>query len=254
MLRAGKQVDVKAVNIKSNGAYIIAPVIDLCGIKIRCDKPTPEVIKQFFASMGADVGRIRYKGELLARVRGDYELHLAIIESFIKENQALVDEHNSGADTIPSSQIIMEELKQEHLEQNKPITFLFGNKPISRPLQAGISCGSDTILEVGSYSMRGKLFAKGGIFINSRTKQEIFSAAKYEDAPIGLMSHMAARDILLTSPDIAINDGRIEALSCLTLDSSEALKLSLAQGVDWVNSPHPETNSIRCTERIRIGM
>lgn len=252
MLRAGREIKIDSTKLESKDAILIAPVINLFGIMIRCDRQTPEEIKKFFSSFGADVGRIKYKGELLARIRGNFKIDYSDVAKFIDNNKDLVSEQNANVAFIEDSIVLKNEINSDLKNHDAPITYIFQNKKHDFKHSASNgSTGNDYIMEVGVLTNHGKIFAAKRLILVCNSSMKLTSAVKYANAPVGFMSEMLAHSVLIDSPLIEIENGLLQSETNLHVES-ETINLSLETGIDWVNNPHPEVSNVKAVERLKL--
>jgi len=123
MLRAGKKIQFSKEILKSQNGVLLSPVIDLCGLILRADRPVPEFILNFLQSKGVKVSRMPYKNEQCIKISGYYELKKTDIEQFISENSTLVNEQYEGLELVPIALDLQNEITEKSFKalDNAPI-------------------------------------------------------------------------------------------------------------------------------------
>lgn len=253
MLRSAKKIEINSKSVHGDNVLLLAPVIDICGVIIRADRTTPALIKDFFADFGAEVGRVKYRDELFARVRGTFNILRDEIESFKAQHADLIKEQYDDADKILESKAITAEVEQDIVNLNKPASFLVGDRPYTHKTNVLGSKGNTTI-KVEQLDSASCLFSGKQLSITSENGTYNFSEdAKLDDHPIGFMSKAISREgTVIISRELNAKNSIIQSAGVMIFSARDRISLSIGRDIEWVNSPHPENNGPKLAKLLKI--
>ena len=238
MLRAGKLIEIDKDELVSENGILIAPIINLCGLVLRADKPIPETIAFFLKNEGVEVHRMRYKNEMFIRINGVYALRKNRIEAFMAENLALVEAQLQNLDEIPESKVIADEVDSKINKIGQTRTYVHE--------ETQYDCLHSSISDSIRFNMNSIFFNLG--HLGSNTHILICTPRLINQGVIignfGLFAESSAKkDHVISSQHGFQDNGFIDtgkSLRIKALDSTDYSqeRLYINQSKQWLNHPH----------------
>lgn len=233
MLRAGKSVFLQQSIISSDNGIILAPIININGLILRADNPIPEPIKAFLQESGAEAGRVRYKGELLIRIKGIYKLRKEDISAFIEANSELIEAQKIGLESVPEAVKLREEIRNSVASPCSlkakigRHSYIYGLIDVCElnlnirdtALECGLTRSQNLTAKCPQFTMQGGAIEGHGFL----AKYEIAQKARFFGS-----AHIR---------NAAIEAGHSLSIKPIEGREDSTVSLSLEQGVAWVNTP-----------------
>lgn len=242
MLRASKKIEFENDHLTSQNGVLLSPVINLCGLILRSDKPVPEAIKDFLKNKGVQVKRVLYKNELYIRLTGHYMLSRAEVEQFNREHTDLIDEQKNGLENVPSAIHLQEEIIDKIHKIGEPRTFTYQGTAYTSRAQ-GIISGGNVVIETGEiFHNTGRVGSRTNLLIDSPC---ILERGQQLDK-IGFFSEsLANNNIKLKTQNSKFENSLVESGETLKIETKDASSksetmLELDSNIHWFNNPHPE--------------
>lgn len=246
MLRAGKNIEFRKDRLDSHNGILLSPIINLCGLILRADRPIPEPIKIFLESKGVDIKLIYYKEGPYISLRGHYEITKSDIESFIYSHAELVQDQKNGLDEISPSLNFQREIASRIDRVTQPL--LFQENEQQYFFQAV------TVVKSNRVEMEaGECYENHASRISSCSDMHI-SAPKIinrgqqllEMNRIGFFAESISNTNMIMKSQLGFHENAItDASQTLILEPlspkhpSEEI-LILNSEIRWFNNPHPE--------------
>lgn len=244
MLRAGASIKFNKDVLDSENGILLSPVINLCGLILRADRPIPDVIKIFLESKSVVVKRVRYKGDLLVRLSGYYKIFKTDVERFISDHQNLLNQQNIGLEEVPPAINLQREISAKIVKVKEPLVFKHEGIKYSVP-ERGVIEGdtidiqsSDICYNQSSMASRSDMSIKSPKIINQGITWGVLNN-------IGFFSESMACTITMRSQAGSHKNAITEARQVLTIEPDDSQnpskeELRLDPTVKWFNNPHPD--------------
>ena len=241
MLRAGKLIEIDKDELVSENGILIAPIINLCGLVLRADKPIPETIAFFLKNEGVEVHRMRYKEELFIRINGVYTLRKNRIEAFMAENLGLVEAQLQNLEEIPESKVIADEVDRKinmigqtrcYVHEATQYDCLHASKSDSIRFNMNSvlfnlgHLGSNTHILIRTPRLinQGMIIGKLGLFAESSAKEDHVISTQYGFQDNGF-----------------VDTGKSLKIKALDATDHSQERLYINQSKQWLNHPHANT-------------
>lgn len=241
MLRAGKKIQLDKDQLISVNGMILSPVINLCDLILRADRPVPIDIKNFLESRNVKIERIIYKDEWHIQLSGHYELNKTDIKKFIQENESLTNEQYIDLDNVPVAVNLQNEIgeKLHAMKIGAPLTGIYDSTQYS--ISGGIlfsenqyceKVGMDSI-NMGRCGSNNEMQVLAKKIHNTGTKT----------TGCGFFAERSAFNNMLCDSETGVqNNAVLDAGNTLSItstsDNRSTETLSIEPNLEWFNNPH----------------
>ncbi len=241
MLRAAKQLNFNKDSLTSHNGVLLSPIINLCGLVLCADRPTPKTIYDFLHSKNITVTNEIYNGEAMISLRGYYEIKKEDILNFIFENIILCEAQLEQLDNIPLAVKLKNEISEkvgkadkgealEGIEQGQPYS-LIGGIIFAVEIFRTRSVKDD---------INNARCASGGDM--SITAQRIISTGQKSNT-VGFFAERSAKNDLTCNSQSSehensiIDSGNILNIEAIASSDYSKEVLAIEPGIKWFNSP-----------------
>tara|TARA_R110000868_G_scaffold120203_2_gene319043 strand:- start:633 stop:1460 length:828 start_codon:yes stop_codon:yes gene_type:complete len=245
MLRAAKSIKFGKDRLISQNGMLLSPVINLCGLILRADRPLPEIIKNFLDSKGLEVSIVQYKEDSYVRLRGIYTIDKSDIETFINNHTDLINEQKIGLNEAPPTV----SLRQEISDKVDQIDALRGPMVVHKQgtnytWEPSVMLGNNITARISKkYSNIGGRIASR---LETHISTPIFISHGQQLQGIGFFADVTAKTNLTINSQVGTQDNTLtEAGENLTIDAYDTStpseeRLTLNPSVRWLNNPHQD--------------
>ena len=243
MLRAAKRIVFDKDRLISQNGILLSPVINLCGLVLRSDRPVPKEIREFLEGKGIQVKRVRYKGELYIRLCGNYNLSRTDLENFISKHTDLINEQTRGLEDVPTASHLQKEIADKINTIGERRVSHYQGTEYTYSIQGIIKSESIEIQTSKGYFNSGSVASH----INTLVDSPVILEQGLKQNRIGFFSEsLANKNMTLKSQTATYENALIDSGETLTINKknipsiSSEEKLKLDSRIYWLNNPHPE--------------
>jgi hypothetical protein len=245
MLRAAKKIQFCKDRLTSQNGILLSPIINLCGLILRSDRPLPDLIKNFLHSKGVEVSIVQYKEESYVRLCGIYTIEKSEVEMFISEHPELINEQKLGLNELPSALNLRQEIfdKIDEIDIHQGLIAVH-EQGIDYTWKPNVIIGNNVTARVS------KMYSNQGSRILSRLETHIstpsFISQGQQLQDVGFFADITAKTNLTINSQVGAQDNTlIEAGETLTINAYDTStpseeRLALNSRIRWFNNPHQD--------------